>query len=179
MDSLYTVLQAEDGDDPMVEGQSTVTSGSGASFTFTDAYALSGNVLNRIGRIGNAGLSPDSDDQEWFFGLEPLEEGTSTALVDNGARSSVDGSILHDDVSDTRICIGNDTLDTPMGAFETCRVVTRLLDGTAESTSWYAAGRGIEVKKFNSLYRAETELGLLESTTQREFASINGVSIAP
>ena len=178
--STYTVSEERDDGSSVVSVESSVTRDSGSPFAFTYVYELDGFVLTLIGPIRETGLAPDPDPQEWFFGLAPVEEsGVSTASVDRGARSEEDGSILYTDVSNLQTYLGNEMIDTPMGAFEACRVSYRASDGLSESTYWYAVGSGIVVKTQNFFYDVGPDLITTESGSQLESASINGVMISP
>jgi hypothetical protein len=178
--STYTVLEERDDGSSVVSVEASITIDSGNAFTNTKVYELDGFVLTLVGPVRETGLAPDPDPQEWFFGLAPVEEsGVSTALIDAGARSEEDGSILYTDVSNVQTYIGNDVLDTAMGAFETCRVNYRASDGLSESTIWYAVGSGIKVKTQNFFYNVGPDQITTESGTQLEFAQIDGIMISP
>ena len=178
--STYTVLEERDDGSSVVSVEASVTTDSGFTSTITNVYDLDGFVLTLIGPVRETALAPDPDPQEWFFGLAPVEEsGVSTARVDRGARSEEDGSILYTDVSNVQTYIGNDVIDTPMGAFETCRVSYVASDGLSESTTWYAVGSGIAVKTQNFFFNIGPDQITTESGSQLEFASINGIMISP
>ena len=178
--STYTVLEERDDGSSLVSVEASITTDSGLASTITNVYDLDGFVLTLIGPVRETGLAPDPDPQEWFFGLAAVEEsGVSTALVDRGARSEEDGSILYTDVSNVQTYIGNEVIDTPMGAFETCRVSYGASDGLSETTIWYALGSGITVKTQNFFYNVGPDRITTESGSQLEFASINGTTISP